>query len=723
MPVPPHYQPNGGSNRPSSSGNNNNAAGGPLPYDSVPPSGGPPPPPQGGSQQQQRLPVEKPSFVPQGQPASINDMNPNTPLYQLIETTKNDPEYNRDVTDSECSALLEFSLDAYFHFQAQQTRNGRLIIPDRQNIRHQIDQMYSDIKQEPDTKMQIMQQQQQQQQARLAQQRQAVQMQQMQQQQRAPRPMHPQMQTVGSGGFQYVANPSTSSQYPPNWPPNGQGMSQGNVPVRPMMQQQQMRHPGPYPVHVQQQQQPAGRSPYYAGDQPGPSNGHPQHPPPGYPNQAMMSPAYPGGPPSAGPQSGGFSRQSSFQDPYGRQPASMVPPPQNMVKQEVLSRPGSSGEPGAMKHSPADFNSPTAMTNGTPINTSGDMHGGMFSPKNGIRQQPQIMPPRNSPMMTPPVHMTKNGLMSPQVMGDAQQSPMQANGIEALRQGGPQNVSPLVAATPPNNNESPNCPKLLAALSKSGDGGPSMLPNGSPAGETLLAANPRKRASEDDKQKPKRAKIDGNNMPYQNMLNFLMYTLHNSSLHSNQQRPLLLHICGLLLESVKASKRALEWKENQPRVFTVSKPRVFSDKWKTTLGESESKSITYAKMEAELIKMTSSVSIGGYPVICKVKDSTREFQFFPGFVESERLRLNQSHIGVDNTNRLVEYQGHQQMQMPQQHQMPQQPNHQMMYPGAPNGGVPPPNGAPNNANVRYMSMQPPPQPPPQHFAPAPIKTA
>ena len=93
------------------------------------------------------------------------------------------------------------------------------------------------------------------------------------------------------------------------------------------------------------------------------------------------------------------------------------------------------------------------------------------------------------------------------------------------------------------------------------------------------------------------------------------------------------YVCELLLEPGKASKRVLEWKE-EARTFSISKPRVFADRWKERNGlDPSSREISSTKMESELAKIWSKYSIGSYQIISQIKP--KEYVFLYGFQETE----------------------------------------------------------------------------------------
>jgi hypothetical protein len=548
--------------------------------------------------------------------ADLQQYKTDSKLYELLEKTRTSPEFNQPLGDEILENLYEFSLDCSFF--AKQRSDGKYVLPNEHEIPSNIQRAHHPgmLKMPPNipysqpgpsSYLPQQQQQQQQQWASYSQQQPGSSMQ------------RPQM--AGPSGQQQ--QPITPSTPLPAHPPEFYRFNQ-QVPIRHVMQQQpgssnpQMRSPF-YPpssmtpeqhqMYLQQQQQQKQMGSV------GPAG--------------MMSPAYSQVPtPQQQQQHGGqFSRQSSFK----------MNTPQPMIKQQ--ENPMQHNNPSSIKQQqqhPGYIQS-QAQAQQEPyfqsrpiqqmqrIDSNDNEMKPPLIPKqeiidhqlqqqhrippmqqrvNGIMgppsQQQHYQPPQTPNDLQSPKFQIKNELMSPLqgrpqsttslISNGIQQSPLQANGQPmSSSMGGQQtNVSPLVAITPPIGDGSPGCSSSLAAVLATKPG-KSILAHAmddqhrstaSPASVTSTAStSSRKRQAEEEtngapKATVKRARCNPSNMPYRNMLEFI-----KKYLPAPQEHRMIQYICDLLLEPGKASKRVLEWKD-EPRTFSIAKPRVFADRWK-----------------------------------------------------------------------------------------------------------------------------------------------
>lgn len=99
--------------------------------------------------------------------------------------------------------------------------------------------------------------------------------------------------------------------------------------------------------------------------------------------------------------------------------------------------------------------------------------------------------------------------------------------------------------------------------------------------------------------------------------------------------PLLDYILGECSIKEK-NKKAVDFKDEDPRTIIVVKPRVFCEKWKTMNNFEKSQTPTYTKLEKEIESYEQRCKIINlHPVIKKVRK--QEFQLIPSLINETPL--------------------------------------------------------------------------------------
>jgi hypothetical protein len=655
-------------------------------------------------QQQQPSSLPPKSNPPASNSSDLQQYKTDSKLYELLEKTRTIPDFNRELGDEILENLYDFSLDCSFF--AKQRPDGKFVLPIDQEIPSNLHRGSHPgmLKMPPNAP--FSQQQPGPSSSFTPQQQWAYSQQQQLHQQPGPSMQRPPM----AGPLGQQQQPITPSTPLPAHPPEFHRFNQ-QAPMRHVMQQpgssnpqQQMRspfYPAPtssmtpeqqHQMYLQQQQQQQQQNKNAAG-----------------PGSTMMSPTYsqvPTTPQQLQQQHGGqFSRQSSFK----------MNTPQPMIKQEnnpsSVKQQQQHGYPSQQQSSQDSYFQSRPLQRIDSIDSNDnemkppikqeimmDQHrmppsmmqqqqqqrmNGIMGPPSSNNHYPQT--PHSNDMMSPKFQI-KNELMSPQhcgaggrpqstslIINGVQQSPLQANGqpmSSSMGHGGQtnnnnNNVSPLVAITPPIGDGSPGCSSMIFAAGKAGK--PIFAhamddphrSTASPASETSTAStSSRKRVAVDDdgingvaKVVVKRARCNQNNMTYRNMIEFI-----RKYLPSPQENRLVFYICDLLLKADKASKRVLEWRD-EARTFIIAKPRVFADKYKEALGlpedSKEAKAISTTKMEKEMDTRLSKIKIGLHQLIQRVDNKT--YTFLVGIQESPNLRENKSLLDLHPNGNIFEY--------------------------------------------------------------------
>jgi hypothetical protein len=607
----------------------------------------------------------QPQSNPPLESTELQQYKTDTKLYELLQKTRANPEFNQQLGDEILEELYDFSLDCSFF--AKQRSDGRFFLPTNlPTLPPEHDQINNSQRphpglikipnSQPGSSYSTPQQQQQHWS--------------FPQQNQQPGPSMQRPQMAGPSG-QSMTPPTPLPIHPPEFhrfnlqAPIKHAMQSGSNP-------QQMRSPF-YPppsmtpeqqqMYLQQQQQQQQKQ-----------NGC------GPESVRMMSPAYSQVPTPQSQHGGQFSRQSSFKM---NTPQPMIKQDNPLQTQNSISNNKSQQQQqysqqeayfqGRQPHQiqRIDSNDNEMKPPLIPKHENGMDHRMPQQQRiNGIMgQQQQHQNYQHSNFqndLTSPKYQIKNELMSPNgttsyISNRIQQSPLQANG-QPMSSIGQTNVSPLVAITPPIGNGSPGCSSLAAVLASKPQS-KSILAHAmddphrstaSPASEASTAStSSRKRTAEDDSTAPKiikRPRCNPKNMPYTNMLNFILRYLPQT-----QETRMIPYICSLLLEHGKASKRVLEWKD-EARTFTISKPRVFADRYKEALGLGDNcRDVSTTKMEQEMEKKLSKMMIGNYKLIHRIDQKTKTYMFLYGFNETPNLRENKTQLDLNQAGVIMEF--------------------------------------------------------------------
>uniref|UniRef100_A0A914Z4S8 Uncharacterized protein n=1 Tax=Panagrolaimus superbus TaxID=310955 RepID=A0A914Z4S8_9BILA len=614
--------------------------------------------------------------LPQSDPpletTELQQYKTDTKLYELLQKTRMNPDFNKHLGDEILEELYDFSLDCSFF--AKQSSDGKFILPsnlptvppEQDNTDNSQGPHPGMIKipnpqscSQPGSSYSTPQQQQQ--------------WSYQQPQQPGSSMQKPQM--AGPSGQQSMTPSTPLPIHPPEFhrfnlqapikhampsgATNSQQMRSPFYPPPSMTPEQQQMY-----LHQQQQQQKNGGGPG---------------------SVLMMSPVYSQVPTPQSQHNGQFSRQSSFKmntpQPMIRQdnplqPQNSVTNKQMHQQQQATGYIHSQQDPyfqGRIPHQiqRIDSNDNEMKPPLIPKHENGMDHRIPLQQQqrmNGVMGQ-QYQHFHND--LTSPKYQIKNDLMSPQgrplsttslISSGIQQSPLQANG-QPMSSIGQTNVSPLVAITPPIGDGSPGCSSFASVLASKPQS-KSILAHAmddphrstaSPASEASTAStSSRKRVAEEDAAAPKviikRPRCNPKNMPYTNLLNFIMKYLPQTP-----ESRMIPYICNLLLEHVKSSKRVLEWKD-EARTFTISKPRVFADRFKDILGlPDSSREVSTTKMETDMDKKLSKLMIGNHQLIQRIDQKTKTYMFLCGFQESPSLRENKTQLDLNQSGRIIEF--------------------------------------------------------------------